>query len=98
MSRREQQEEARRQAEDDIRNVLGTPAGRRLLWRIIAGSSAAFGPSFTADALTTAYNEGRRAVGIDLLVQCQKAAPVDYVKMLTEHMKLPEEAPPTPEE
>jgi len=74
---------ARRQAADDIRNIMASAPGRRFVWRLIDGAGT-FRAAFAGDAWTTAYNEGRRAVGIALMLEAQRVASAEYVLMLTE--------------
>jgi hypothetical protein len=80
------QEEKRRRERDaqDLRAVMSTLEGRRLLWTIIDDWGGAFSGSFTGDALTGAYSEGRRSLAIDLMRQLQAAAPADYMRALQE--------------
>ncbi len=78
------EELAKSQREADLRAVLQTPAGRRLYWRLVNEVSCAFGPSFAGDAHATAYNEGRRAVGLAMVLEAQTLQPDEYVAMLAE--------------
>lgn len=50
---------------DDYLAVLGTPAGRRLLARILRRCAVA-APVFSSDPLVMAHAEGRRSIGIEL--------------------------------
>lgn len=73
------------QAVADLQAVMNTPAGRRLLWRLIEGTSGAFGLSHAGESThETAFNEGRRAVGLELMADVQREAPTLYVQMLAE--------------
>lgn len=88
-SERQLAEAARVHAEADLRAVLATPEGRRVLWSIIEGRSGMSRRSYVVgDALATAYHEGRRSVGLDLMAAAQKAAPANYVHMVTEALVL----------
>lgn len=67
----------------DLRHVLSTPRGRRFVWRVLA-MARIYEQSFTGDALTTAFNEGRRAVGNQLLAELNDTDPDAFVAMLRE--------------
>lgn len=58
---------------NDYRQVMSTPAGRRVLWAIMV-SAKTFGTSFDENPYKTAYNEGKRAVGqeiyADIMAYC----------------------------
>lgn len=69
--------------EADLRATLDTSRGRRILWSVLA-QAGVYGRSFTGDALSTAYNEGRREVGIALLERVERSAPGAYLKMMKE--------------
>lgn len=66
-----------------FRDVMTTKPGRRFVWRLITGTCRTFGPSFSVDDRNTNLNEGRRAVGIDLMTEAQDHADL-YLQMLTE--------------
>jgi hypothetical protein len=70
-------------AHNDLRSVMSTPEGRRFVWGLLEHCGV-FGPSYASDANATSYNEGRRAVGIGLMVRCQTEASEFYVAALTE--------------
>lgn len=69
---------------DDLRAVLATPEGRRLLWRHLA-EAGVFRLSFAhGEADTTAFNEGRRSVGLALMADIHALEPSYYLTMATE--------------
>ncbi|WP_445505016.1 Bbp19 family protein [Microvirga sp. G4-2] len=68
---------------EDLRKVIGTAEGRRFIWSILS-SSQVYGRAFTGDPLTTAHNEGRRWVGIELLERIETDVPGSYLAMLRE--------------
>lgn len=89
----------------DMQAVMGTQAGRRFVWQVLAGRCGTFGASFTGEALTGAFNEGRRAVGLELMAALQEVCPEAYLAMLgeassaqTEDVHTRKEALETPEE
>jgi hypothetical protein len=56
---------ALRQADNDMKATLQSPAGRRVLMRLI-DETGVFLRSFTGDT-ETFFREGRRSVGLDLI-------------------------------
>jgi hypothetical protein len=66
-----------------LRTVMHTPAGRRVLFRIIDEIAGLSSVSFTGNS-ETFYREGRRSVGVDLMREIQEACPQDYMTMLVE--------------
>ena len=75
--------EHERRAQEDLRKVMATGEGRRVLYSILA-SAGVYARAFTGEALTTAHNEGRREVGISLLERIEAQAPGSYLGMLRE--------------
>lgn len=71
----------KRQAED-MRSVLGTIQGRRLIWRYLK-ECRIFEVSFTGNS-TTFFNEGMRNIGLKILSDINEADPGAYNKMLSE--------------
>lgn len=66
---------------DDIRWVLSNRKGRRLLWFVLS-LCGVFRASFVAkDSNQTAFNEGRRDVGLRLLRDIASANPKAYSQM-----------------
>ena len=71
--------------QDQIRHTMETPLGRGLVWEILA-SSGVFRSTFTGESThTSAYNEGRRAVGLELFAKVMKHAPRLYDTMTQEN-------------
>lgn len=83
-----------RQRKEDLRSILSTAAGRRVLYRLIV-EAGAFAPSFTVEPLVTAFNEGRRKGGLSLLEEVQTASREAYLLMLSERLEV---LPTTPVE
>lgn len=84
----QQQQDAERQRQEDIKSVLATPAGRRFIWALLDERSGVFGPSFAGEAPhTTAYREGVRSVGIELVKELQRVSPGQYVLMVAEQLE-----------
>lgn len=72
------------QRAEDLRWLMGHPAGRRFAWRVLAQSHL-HETSFTANASVTAFREGERNVGLWLQGEILDETPDAYLKMLKEH-------------
>ena len=70
--------------DEDFRFVLGSPRGRAFCYMLLDRCNV-MGASFTGDAATTAFNEGRRHVGIALLRDIQAMNPSAFATMLAEN-------------
>ena len=68
---------------EDLRVVLSSRPGRRFFWRVLVDSGV-FASTFTGDALSGAFKEGRRAQGLDLMLEAQKVAPMKYLLTVEE--------------
>ena len=80
----ELREELKRKREkelQDLRKVLGSSEGRRVLWRILT-KGAIFNSSFAQNANETFFNEGRRSVGLWLT---QEISDADLEKFFQMH-------------
>lgn len=70
----------------DIDYILKEPRGRRWLFDLVYGSCHADLPSHVpADADTTAFNEGGRAVGLKVLEEIKTKSPDKFILMLQEN-------------
>ena len=67
---------------DDIRNVAVSGAGRRVLFHVL-GMGNIYGSCFTGNS-ETFFNEGRRAVALELLDLINDADPNLYIKLQQE--------------
>lgn len=68
----------------DLKVVLKIPEGRRTVYKILC-ECGVFKASFTQNSNTTAFNEGRRDIGLSLLAELDLAEPNVYSQMLKEH-------------
>ena len=71
--------------QDDLRDVswvMQNARGRRLVWRFLE-SAMVFRTTFTGNS-TTFFNEGRRALGLELLADIQEVAGDEYQLMVKE--------------
>lgn len=64
----------------DVRAVLATSAGQRFAWDLLA-TAGILQRSYTGNS-TTFYNEGRRAMGLDILELINAADPTAFARML----------------
>ena len=76
-------EDAKR--EQELAYVLDTEAGRRFLWRLIAGQCGAFSSSFSESGTLQAYAQGRRDIGLELRDAVISFSKEDYLKMEDEN-------------
>lgn len=68
----------------DTAHIMSTTNGRRWLWRVLDEICGLHGASFSVDPILMARGEGRRSVGIHLMLEAQKASPILWAKMLDE--------------
>ena len=77
----QEEAEARRVEEEDIRWLLASKQGRRFAWRILE-IAGVYRTSFNNSGCITAFNEGKRNVGLMLLADILDIAPEQYLAML----------------
>lgn len=83
--RREREEADRLLREDAQKTVMSTVAGQRFVWDLLDRVCGTFGGSFVqGEEHSTSFNEGMRAVGIQVMRELQAVAPQAYVAMLLE--------------
>lgn len=89
----EDEEDRRKQRDEEIRQralldaqdfeaIATLPAGRRLLKRLMA-ECGIYQSTFTGDALTSAYQEGKRTMGLWLIEQFNPC-PDLYIQLIKE--------------
>lgn len=66
-----------------ISGIMATPGGRAWMHDYLA-FCAVFGSTYTGEALSSAFQEGRRAVGLRLLADVMRACPDMYIQMMRE--------------
>jgi len=74
---------ARETEEADVRWLMGTRRGRRIVWRLLERAGV-FRTSFSANAMQMAFAEGNRNAGIVLLAQVHELCPDQYPLMVAE--------------
>lgn len=72
------------EADEDVAGVMSTPEGRRFTWRLLC-ECGIFRTSFNTNALSMAFAEGQRNIGLMLQARLAKAAPKMYQTMLEEN-------------
>lgn len=74
---------ARELEADDIKWMMSNKRGRRIVSRTLHRAGV-FDSSFSSNALTMSFNEGRRNEGLRLLAQVTSICPDRYNEMLKE--------------
>lgn len=82
--KRQQERNKVLQEKQDLVDVMSTPAGRRLMHKILARTGI-YRCSFNGQSNATIFAEGGRNQGLMLLADIQTVAPGSYLKMLEEN-------------
>jgi hypothetical protein len=85
-NREAQREHEKRRARDidDLQKTLKTPEGRRLIRRILE-EAGIFRASFSQNSMLTAFNEGKRDVGLWLIRDIDESDPNMYAQIQREY-------------
>lgn len=70
----------------NVREVLKSRAGKAVIWHILSLGNI-YSDSFTGNS-TTFYNEGRRAIGLQVLQLLEDADPTLYPRLLLDNMNV----------
>lgn len=81
-----------RQSDDDMRWLMATATGRRIVWRLLVRARV-FGSTFDQHAGVMSFNEGLRSQGLQLLADINRLCPHQYPVMAQENQPKPEETP-----
>ena len=73
-------------ASDDLKWLMSSRRGRRIMWSLLERAGV-WRLSFTTNAMQTAFNEGRRNEGLALIAAIHELCPERYVEMLQEQKK-----------
>jgi len=93
----EKQARRRQMVLRDLRVVLALPEGRRTIWWLLDAMCRVNDDSHDPSSpFTTAYNEGRRSVGVGLQQHVVAASADAYVRMLTERTLYDDDGNPFP--
>ena len=76
---------ARLQRNEDFRWLMADPRGRRFVWDLLARAGL-FRSSLAASPELTAFNEGRRDLGLGVLADLMRLCPEQYARMQAEAM------------
>ena len=74
---------ARLQRHEDFRWLMADLRGRRFVWDLLA-KAGLFRSSFGGSAELTAFNEGRRDLGLSVLADMMRLCPEQYARMQAE--------------
>ncbi len=72
------------QENDDLRWLMNAKRGRRIMHRLLARAGV-FQLSFNTNAMTMAFNEGRRNEGLALTQKLMAACPEQWALMIKEN-------------
>lgn len=68
---------------NDLRLICGTEHGRRFIWRLIE-QSGVWRSTYTGEALSAAFAEGKRNTGLMIFSDVMEACPDQYLAMAGE--------------
>jgi hypothetical protein len=80
---RQKAENARKTFVEDVKWLMSSPRGRRLVWWVL-GKSGVNRTSFNNSGSVMAFNEGQRNIGLMLQAEVLEASPDAYMTMLQE--------------
>lgn len=94
-ARKAREERRAKQRKADVQELAHLPAGQRYFYDFLDRTAGVFSGSFPFErgddgaktALINAFNEGRRSVGIEVMQELQRLAPVQYQAMVLEAIK-----------
>lgn len=66
-----------------IREIMSTTTGRMWMWDHLSACNI-FHQTFTADPLTTAFNEGQRSIGLSIMADILRTCPDAYITAMRE--------------
>lgn len=80
-----EQKRERQKEIEDVKKILEKPEGRRYLWRMLR-ECGIFSNSFTLNSNQTAFNEGKRDIGLAMLIDINEADKTAFAKMQNEYL------------
>ncbi len=87
VGKKKQKRKHRRDQElEDLRRILDMAGGRNFIWRLLE-QCGVYKTSHTGEALETAFNEGKRQMGLWALEEIFDASPHTYALMQKENRK-----------
>lgn len=75
---------ARENEEADVKWLMGSKRGRRIVWRLL-DQSGVFRLSFNTNAMQMAFNEGHRNFGNRMLAMIHELTPEQYPLLVKEN-------------
>jgi hypothetical protein len=82
-SQRQAEHNEKRRRRDDLKQVLGTREGRRLLNRLIQ-MCGVYDHGFEPSGQKMAYEKGQRDIGVMIVADIKEVSPESYLTMLRE--------------
>jgi len=76
----------RDQLENDIDSVMSSAEGRRVMWWVMTAGNM-FKTTFTGSSNTSFFNEGRRALALEVLQCIQRACPEKFAQAQEEQLR-----------
>jgi len=83
--RAKKERERREQYEADVKAVMSTAAGRRVMWSLLTRAGI-FQSSVAAEAHLVYVNEGRRNMGLEVMHELERCASDEFQRMWKEGM------------
>lgn len=81
------EKELKRRERNDIEFLLSSPQGRRFLWKLLC-ECGIYELSYVQDSDMTAFNEGRRTVGNNILSDILDVDPDGYSMLIKENREV----------
>lgn len=81
------EKELRRRERNDIEFLLSSPQGRRFLWKLLS-ECGIYELSYVTDSDMTAFNEGRRCVGNNILADILDVDPDGFTTLIKENREV----------
>lgn len=72
-----------RSEDDDLRNIMSAPVGRRFVWRLL-GEFGIYRSIYDGHGGRMSFNAGKHDTGLWLMAQIQRVAPHEYLVMQAE--------------
>lgn len=76
----DKRKDVERELRNDISDIVSTDSGRRFVWWLLS-ITGVYLPSYTGNS-DTYFNEGRRAVGLEVMHRLASVAPQEFVSMI----------------
>ena len=77
-------EEERRKDLADVKTMMDTAHGRRIVYRVLKSSGCLDRPAAMTEPALISYTEGQRSIGFDLFADVMEVAPKKFMVMILE--------------